>query len=245
MIKKFLLLSLVISGVFADSFNDNVKKLIEGQTGTDIKIIKDVTLKDNKNLKFIIVEIVQNAQRIPMFASKDGKTIIGLSNIFFTSSKADEDMIKKVTEEAMSHNENSQKTAAGNLIGALTPDEYIPLKSKAKNPGTYFIVADPNCGYCKEELKHLDDRLKTHNVNMVVVGMLGEDSQKKAAYLMSKISNEKSQKDKIKLLEKVFSSNFKAPKTIDTSSVKKTTEALFKTGVIQGVPYIYEHKKAL
>lgn len=245
MIKKILLVSAVLSSsLFAASFEDNIKNLIEKQTHAKVKIVSSTDLKDSKNLKVVVVEIADGgAQRVPMFATSDGNTIIGLSNIFFTASKADEDIVSRVTHEAMAYNESGQKEAAGKLINALSPDQYITLKSSAKNPKTYFIVADPNCGYCREELRNVEDRLKTHNVNMVMVGILGEDSQKKAAYLMDNVKSNMSESDKLKNIRKVFSSNFKAPAKIDVSKVATTTESLFKTGVIRGVPYIYEVEK--
>lgn len=242
MIKKILLLSAVLlSSLLAGSFEDNIKNLIEKQTGAKVNVVNSADLKDSKNLKMVIVEVADgSAQRIPMFVTSDGGTIIGLSNIFFTASKADEDIVSKAIDETMAHNESGQKEAAGKLIEALSPDQYITLKSSAKNPKTYFIVADPNCGYCKEELRNIEDRLKTHNVNIVIVGILGEDSQKKAAYLVDKIKSSMSEKDKLQGIKEVFSLNFKAPAKIDTSKVAATTESLFKTGAIRGVPYIYE-----
>ena len=242
MIKKILLASAVLSSsVFAASFEDNVKNLIEKQTSAKVNIISSADLKDSKNLKMVVVEIADgSAQRVPMFATSDGNTIIGLSNIFFTASKADEDVVSKISDEVMAYNENGQKEAAGKLIKALSPDQYITLKSNAKNPKTYFIVADPNCGYCREELRNVEDKLKTHNINMIIVGILGEDSQKKAAYLMDNIKSSMSESDKLKGIREGFSSNFKAQAKIDVSKVMKTTESLFKTGVIRGVPYIYE-----
>ena len=200
MIKKILLVSAVLSSsVFAASFEDNVKNLIEKQTSAKVNIISSADLKDSKNLKMVVVEIADgSAQRVPMFATSDGNTIIGLSNIFFTASKADEDVVSKISDEVMAYNENGQKEAAGKLIKALSPDQYITLKSNAKNPKTYFIVADPNCGYCREELRNVEDKLKTHNINMIIVGILGEDSQKKAAYLMDNIKSSMSESDKLK-----------------------------------------------
>lgn len=242
MIKNILLASTVLSSsLFAASFEDNVKNLIEKQTSAKVNIVNSVDLKDSKNLKIVVIEIADgSAQRVPMFATSDGNTIIGLSNLFFTASKSDEDIVSKVSNDTMAYNENGQKEAAGKLIKALSPDQYITLKSDAKNPKTYFILADPNCGYCREELRNIEDRLKTHNVNMVIVGILGEDSQKKAAYLMDNIKSNMSESAKLKGIREVFSSNFKAPSKIDTSKVSQTTESLFRTGVIRGVPYIYE-----
>ncbi|RDU65595.1 hypothetical protein [Helicobacter sp. MIT 14-3879] len=237
-----ILLALFFGYINAASFDDNLTSLIEKETQTKVKIISTNDLKATKDLKFVIVEIIDNAQRIPMFATKDGKMIIGLSNMFFASEKADEDIIAKASAEAMSHNENSQQMAAGKLIDGLKPEQYITLNSKAKNPKTYFIVADPNCGYCKEEFRNIDEKLKTHNVNIVMVGILGEDSLKKASYAMDNINSKMNEKDKLNKLKEVFSNNFKAPSNIDTTKVKNTTESLFKSGVIRGVPFIYEAK---
>ena len=103
-------------------------------------------------------------------------------------------------------------------------------------------MADPNCGYCKEEFRKIDERLKTQNVNMVMVGILGEDSLKKAASVMSKVKSSDKEKTKLNALKEVFSNNFKAPKSIDTTAIKETSDFLFKSGVIRGVPYIYEVK---
>lgn len=239
MLRVFFLALIAISGAFAASFEDNVKSLLESQ-GAKVSIIETITLKDSKDLVLTIVEIDSNAQRVPLFATKDGNTIIGLSNIFFTKSSSDEAAIKKALDSAMKYNENSQKIAAGKLIGALKPEQYITLKSAAKNPKTMFIVADPNCGYCREEFKKIDTRLKTHNVNIIMVGVLGEDSMKKAAHLVNNTTSAMSERDKMSALREIFSNNFKTPISVDTKAVEATTEFLFASGVIRGVPFIYE-----
>lgn len=243
---KKIAMSLVILGAIgvlnAASFEDNLTKLIEKRTQTKVKIISKSDLKSSKDLKFAIIELDANKQRIPLFATKNGDMIIGLSNIFFTAQNADEDMIDKKVEEIGAHNENSQTIAAGELIKQLKPEQFITLKSSAKNAKTTFIIADPNCGYCKEEFRKIDERLKTQNINMVLVGILGEDSLKKAASVVNKIKSADSEKTKLNALKEMFSNSFKAPKSIDTTAVKETSDFLFKNGVIRGVPYIYEVK---
>ena len=243
---KKLAMSLVLLGAVgalnAASFEDNLTKLIEKQTQTKVKIVSQSNLKASKDLKFVIIEIPNTAQQIPLFATKNGDMIVGLSNIFFTAQSGDEELIGKKVAEIEAHNENSQTIAAGALIKQLKPEQFITLKSKAKNARTTFIIADPNCGYCKEEFRKIDERLKTQNVNIVLVGILGEDSLKKAASVVSKIKSADSEKTKLNALKEVFSNSFKAPKSIDTTAVKDTSDFLFKSGVIRGVPYIYEDK---
>lgn len=236
------LVTLVAIQLNAASFEENIVNLIKNEVKTDVKVISSNNLKGNKDLKFAVIEIVNNSQRIPIFATKDGKMIIGLSNILFISNKDDEKMINDTNKKLMEYNETSQQVAAEKLINQLKPEQYITLKSSAKNPTTTFIVADPNCGYCKEEFRNIDNRLKTSDVNIVLVGILGQDSINKAAYGMSTIKSSMSEKDKLNALKEIFSNNFKAPNNVDTTAVKATTDFLFKNGVIRGTPFIYEKK---
>lgn len=240
---RVILFSLIFFGlVNAASFDEKIANLIQQQTGTAVKIISKSDLKSSKDLKIVIIELDANKQRIPIFVTKNADTIIGMSNIFFTNNDSDKNIIEDKIKELESYNENIQNIAAGELIKQLKPEQFITLKSKAKNAKTVFIIADPNCGYCKEEFRNIDERLKTQNVNMVIVGILGEDSIKKAAWVVDKVKSSDSEKTKLNALKEVFSSTFKAPKNIDTTKVKETTDFLFKGGAIRGVPYIYEVK---
>lgn len=240
---RIILFSLIFFGLAnAASFDEKIADLIQQQTGTAIKIISRSDLKSSKDLKLVIIELKPNKQRIPIFVTKNADTIIGMSNIFFTSNDSDKNIIDDKIKELESYNENIQSIAAGELIKQLKPEQFIALKSKAKDAKTVFIIADPNCGYCKEEFRNIDERLKTQNVNMVIVGILGEDSIKKAAWVVNKIKSSDSEKTKLNALKEVFSTTFKAPKNIDTTKVKETTDFLFKSGAIRGVPYIYEVK---
>lgn len=241
--RVFFSIFFVISFSFSASFEDTIKDLIEKQTGTKINVISTQDFKDNKNLKIAVIEVLNNAQQLPVIVTKDGGMVIGISNIFFTSSSNDESIVKNIADKINENNKNSQQKAASNIIKDLKSSQYVSIKSTAKNPKTYFIISDPNCGYCREELKSIDEKLKTHNVNMVPVGMLGEDSAKKSAYILSKVSSNMSSEDKVKLFRDVYSSSFKTPKNIDTSTISETTKFIFSTGVINGVPFIYEDNK--
>lgn len=237
---KILLSIFFIANLLSASFEDNIKSLIEKNTDAKIKVVSTHDLKDNKDLKIVVIEIEGNFEQLPIIATKDGNMIIGMSNIFFTNSSNDEGIVKELSNKILKSNQDSQQKAASNIIKGLTKEQYVSIKSSAKNAKTYFIISDPNCGYCREELKDIDNKLKTHNVNMVPVGMLGEDSEKRSTYILNKITTNMSDKDKVKLFKEVYSNSFKSPKTIDTSKVKDTTKYIFSKGVINGVPFIYE-----
>lgn len=240
--KVFFSVFCFVSFSFSASFEETVKSLIEKQTDTKVNVVMTKDFKDNKNLKIAVIEIENNAQQLPILATKDGSMIVGISNIFFTSSSSDESIVKDIADKILENNKNSQQKAASGIIKELKPEQYVSIQSNTNSKKTYFIVSDPNCGYCREELKNIDEKLKTHNVNLVPVGMLGEDSAKKSAYILSKVSSNMNSKDKVKLLREVYSNNFKSPKNIDVSKVSETTKFIFSTGIINGVPFIYEDK---
>lgn len=240
--KVFFSVFCFVSFSFSASFEETVKSLIEKQTDTKVNVVMTKDFKDNKNLKIAVIEIENNAQQLPILATKDGSMIVGISNIFFTSSSSDESIVKDIADKILENNKNSQQKAASGIIKELKPEQYVSIQSNTNSKKTYFIVSDPNCGYCRDELKNIDEKLKTHNVNLVPVGMLGEDSAKKSAYILSKVSSNMNSKDKVKLLREVYSNNFKSPKNIDVSKVSETTKFIFSTGIINGVPFIYEDK---
>ena len=238
--KIIIALTLTFGVILAGSYEDNIKSIIEKETSTKINVVKYKDFKDNKALRVAVIEIENELQQIPVITNKEGDMIIGLSNLFFTKSINDENIVKEIANEILANNENKEQKAAAPIIEKLQPNEYVSIKSDAKDPKTYFIISDPNCGYCREELRRVEEKLKTHNINMVVVGMLGEDSLKRSAYILSKVNDNMNNAEKLKIIRDAYSNNFKTPKTIDTSKVKTTTDGIFSSGVIRGTPFIYE-----
>lgn len=234
---KHILLSILLCGASFAAFEDEVKSLLEAEMDMSVNIISVREL--NKDFKVVLVKIGKSNEIVPLLATKNGREVIVAQALLSKDAKTTESYLK-IINEVMTQNKESGAAEAGKLIKQLKSEQYIALKSEAKNAKTMFIVSDPNCGYCKNEFRQIDEKLKTHNINMVMVGILGEDSLKKSAYAFSKLNAKSSQGDKMNVLKEIFSANFKAPKNIDTSKIKATNELLFSTGAIRGVPYIYE-----
>ena len=144
--KIMCMLTIAANITFAGSYEDTIKSIIEKETNTKINVIKYKDFKDNKGLRVAVIEIENELQQIPIITNDKGDMIVGLSNLFFTKSMDDENIVKEIANEIMANNESKEQKAAAPIIDKLQPSEYISMKSEAKDAKTYFIISDPNCG---------------------------------------------------------------------------------------------------
>lgn len=234
MLKFFFLLIVSLLGINILNANDAVlKKTIENEGGVNVKIIKS----DNTNIKDLKIVILEqpNGIWLPVLASSDGKTIMGDPSILISSDDKFKDALQNAGLQAQKHNKDITDK---NILAVFKqyPQNVVSLEGGDKTHTTYMIV-DPNCPYCYQEIQKLDDTLKTSNVKMLVVGALGQDSVKKAASFYNELKNQKTQQDKISLIKKVFERNYKADPNVDISHMMDIGKSLSQAG-LQAVPYI-------
>ncbi|PAF43145.1 hypothetical protein [Helicobacter sp. 11S02596-1] len=214
--------------------NAQLEKMIKDNEGLDVKVV------DSKptNIKSIqIVSLEQpNGLRIPVLASDDGKTIIGISELLISSDEAFKNALKTAYQDATKHNKTITDNQVLKLFQKYQKNYVLKLDGKNKSKTTYMVV-DPNCPYCYQEIQKLDETLQNSNVEMLVVGALGMDSIKKAASFYEDIKNKKSQKDKIALLKAVFEKSYQPNQNVDISAITSIGKELAQAGV-NGVPYI-------
>lgn len=82
------MLLLSISTSFGASFEDTLKATIKSNTKQDIKILKIQNLQSSPDVKLVLIAV--GNMQVPIFASKDGKLVMGVSNVFFAH-KSEED----------------------------------------------------------------------------------------------------------------------------------------------------------
>ena len=230
-ITKILLLALFAQvGLYAG--NADLEKFFKNR-GYDAKIVysKDSGLL---GLQFVIAE--QRGFWIPFLADSKKKILIGVAQDMVISddkefSKALEEIIKQVRE----HNQKSTDNA---VIDVFKKYSQMSVKLEGANPkNTTYIVLDANCPYCKDEIKNLDSYLKQGNVELMIVGVLGVDSAKKAATFYANIKHKKSQSDKLAYIKSVFEPSFKADSNSNAEGMMSVNIALSEAG-LRGVPYI-------
>ncbi|PAF42588.1 disulfide isomerase [Helicobacter sp. 11S03491-1] len=237
---------LVLSGLQAN-VEQNIIKIIQQQTGKKISVLKVDSLQSNPEFKIAIIQDLDTQYKIPVFVSKDGNIVIGLSNVFFSDNQKDATLVNEIYKKTQDFNTQQQNSAKLNRMFESIPDDYvISLPSSVKgNKKIVYIVSDPMCPHCQQELREIDSRLKDANVKMVVVGFLGKNSIIKSALILEKIKSAKTPGEKITILKQVYSPAYEAKDASqkDMKRVENITKKVSDTEIINYVPYIYEYKK--
>lgn len=240
----FALISL--AGLLQASAEENIVQMLQKQTGKKVSVTDFFSLKSNSDIKIAVIEDLETKYKIPMLVSKDGELAIGLSNVFFSENEKDAMLISGIYEKAQMSNTQQQNSAKLNALFESIPSDYvisIPSTTKDNKKVTY-IVSDPNCPHCQNELKQIDSRLKESNVKMVVVGFMGKGSTTKAALVQEKVKSAKTSAEKISILKQIYTPTYSVDgaKDKEIKKVENITQKILESDLIKFVPYIYEYK---
>lgn len=220
----------------ASKLSDMLEKVI----GEKTKILKEIPLKEDPNLKFVVLQ-TSSGEKAVIMANKAESVIyvVPAPQAFITANEQDSAALIDEVRMIQQYNENFKTHKAVKDVIAKIPQDYI-ISLKGKNPKkTYYIVSDPLCPHCQNELQNIEKRLQNGNVKMIVVGMMGEQSSKKAAEIYREAKKSKSDSDKIALLKKVYNPNYKSSGG-DEKIVQDVTKALIGKDKVNGTPYIIE-----
>lgn len=246
MTKKVLfILSLFFCFMYAD-IQSNLTKLVKEKTQQDVKVKEVYDLKLDSNFKVVVLEDITSKTQIPVLTDKNGNMLSALTNVFFSQNDEDVKLIESLLSKIQAQNDKQINSAAINKLLESIPSDYvIRLDSTTKNNKKItYIVSDPMCPHCQDELRHIDERLKESNVYMVLVAYMGQDSQNKAAIILEKIKTLKNTKQKVDLLQQIYATTFE-PKETNAKEIKKVqniTKKIADSGLIKGVPFVYEYK---
>lgn len=237
----------IFFGLLQAGVEENIVQMLQKQTGKKVSVTEIVSLSSQSNLKIVVIEDLETKYKIPMLATKDGGLVVGLSNVFFSDNEKDAALINKTYEQAQAFNLQQQNSVKLNALFDSIPDDYvISIPSTAKNNQKItYIVSDPSCPHCQDELKQIDSRLKESNVKIIIVGFLGKGSITKAALIQEKIKSVKTPAEKISTLQKIYAPSYQAEgsKDREVKKVENITQKILESNLIKFVPYIYEYKK--
>lgn len=201
-----------------------------------------------QGFSFVVVE--QNGFWIPLLTNDSGRVVLGISpNLIFST---DEKFQAKLEALLQKVSANNKQVADKGVLKVF--EKYASRTITLPNPAaksTIYMVLDPNCPYCRDEVKKLEEYAKDSTLVLMVVGIIQQSSINKAAAFAKLIQNAKTKNEQIVVLKRVFDKSF------DPSSVRfaKETEQgdisstlmmmgleLQKAG-LQGVPYIIKEPK--
>ena len=215
------------------------KKLLESKTKRTLEIVSFSPL-DSSNLFLLVIQDKLNGYKT-LFISDEKQQNLVVASAFFSS---DDTVSKRVSQELKAistHNFNTQNSAKLNALFASIPKDYA-ITITGATPKKFYIVSDPMCSHCQEELAHIEEKLQTHTVVMIPVGLLGQDSLYKAADIARQIRSTKTPKEQIQILRKIYARTY-APTTANDeiySKVIRVTNSIRDSKLIEGVPFIYE-----
>ena len=231
-----------LCGVFALPLSAGVKedaiKVLEGQTGAKFEVISFEPLKGSKQF-LLVVKDTKNGYQSVIITDEKQKSMI--APMAFFGDKEDAKFVATQLEKANAYNFKLQNAATLDKLFASIPQDYAIRLQGASNKITY-IVSDPMCVHCQQELSQIESKLAKGTVVMVLVSFLGQDSLQKSAEIISKIKSAKTPKEQISLIRSVYATTHKASpqKQEYTSQVSAITKELASSNLIEAVPFIYE-----
>ncbi len=231
-----LIFGILCFGMFVNNIlaKDNIKEiqqLLKDRTSLDFKVISNS--KDSlKGISFVVVES-PSGERLGLLASQNGDYIVPISDGI--SANNSNNSLKLAIENVNQYNKNNKDTKVIELFKKY--EEFIlkiPSSNKTKN--TTYMILDTTCPYCLQEVSMLDQYLKDSNLEILIVGILGQKAHNRAAGYYQELQGTKTREQKINLLKKVFKRDY-SPTITNEAIATKMSEASLEAGV-QGVPYI-------
>lgn len=245
---KKIAISLLFLGLganlFAQSVNENIQNVLKEISGFDTKVISVDKLKSVNGVSVAILEDASE-QRFPIFVSNDGKSVWALSQFFKFSDESDNELIMKKISELEGVNDSLKNTKIDDMLKSLPREGFVNINAKIKTDKLLTIVTDPDCPYCRKDLEQFKNHLQNANVRVVFAPVHDQRAFVKSQLI---INETKSMTDSDKIIA-VFEKYYKdIPLTdeqmkLDTTVVERTTNVIFGSGLIRGVPYVHEGTK--
>ena len=238
-----LYLSSALGASFESAFESTLQATIKANTNQNIKVLKVQDLKSSPDVKFVLIEA--GDMQVPLFASKDGKVIMGASNVFFTADSSDIGSVGSLMKQSDSAKRPDNATLQS-FFKRINKDEFVVLEStNKKSKKITYIVSDPNCPGCQKELGNIEERLKEGDVYMLLVGFVGQDSPIKSSMIKDRLLDVKDNATKLKVLREVYAPKSAVPSSyanIDIKDIMKINQMVANAG-IKSVPFVYESEK--
>lgn len=236
----FVLFLLGFTSFAFANFERNFKQGIKDLTDIDVEIQIKKKLK-SFNGEYFVIGRTKGGDIFPVIVSQDGKYFIGLSNVM----NFDKDDSKMITEEINKAGEakmKADKKELKKLFSGFKESDFVALKGEGKDLPTKIVVTDPDCPYCRKHLEEIESELKSANIKFIFAPVHDEEAFIKAQLILNESAKVKDSDKKIAILRKYYKDiklSDKEKKT-DIKQVKFTTERIFGSGLIRGVPFIFD-----
>lgn len=240
--KKTLIFLFLPIAVFAGSFEDNLKNLIQDKMKISVSIVDSAPVKGIKGLRIVTFEDTAKKQRFPMLTDIQGKTVISFQG-FVSENKETESSLSDAFAKIQQYNEKGKNEQLDKLFASIPEKNMITLNNGKKR--TLYVVSDPECPYCRKELGEIEKRLEEANLKIIIAPVHGKSSYIKGEMIYQVAQKAKSNKEIIAAMKKYFDKGYKLSakeEKVEPKIIQENTQIIFSTGLIRGVPFVHESK---
>ena len=245
---KKIIYVLAACAVFALGANANeaefVKNLKQSLNDKNAQLISIDKLNSLNGLNLLIVR--SGEKKEAFLASDDGKSLVAVTEEPKLADAADAALFKMRTQIL----KDARDIAALELLKSIDPARFAYIESFDKNnPFVTYIVGDPECPYCVEEMKRITKYLRNSNVKLIFAPVHGKSAFIKSALVLKhlKALSPSDQKGAIDVIEKYYNKDAQVSDAdvskAELDAVYADTKTLFSKGVIKSVPYVIKAKK--
>lgn len=245
---KKIIYILAACAAFAFGANANeaefVKNLKQSLNDKNAQLISIDKLNSLNGLNLLIVR--SGDKKEAFLASDDGKSLVAITEEPKLADAADVALFKMRTQIL----KDARDAAALELLKSIDPARFAYIESFDKNnPYVTYIVGDPECPYCAEEMKRITKHLRNSNVKLIFAPVHGKSAFIKSALILKhlKTLSPSDQKGAIDVIEKYYNKDAQVNDAdvskAELDAVYADTKTLFSKGVIKSVPYVIKTKK--
>ena len=245
---KKIIYILAACAAFALGANANeaefVKNLKQSLNDKNAQLISIDKLNSLNGLNLLIVR--SGDKKEAFLASDDGKSLVAITEEPKLADAADVALFKMRTQIL----KDARDAAALELLKSIDPARFAYIESFDKNnPYVTYIVGDPECPYCIEEMKRITKHLRNSNVKLIFAPVHGKSAFIKSALVLKQLKalSPSDQKGAIDVIEKYYDKDVQVSDAdvskAELDAVYADTKTLFSKGVIKSVPYVIKVKK--
>lgn len=245
---KKIIYILAACAAFALGANANeaefVKNLKQSLNDKNAQLISIDKLNSLNGLNLLIVR--SGDKKEAFLASDDGKSLVAITEEPKLADAADVALFKMRTQIL----KDARDAAALELLKSIDPARFAYIESFDKNnPYMTYIVGDPECPYCAEEMKRITKHLRNSNVKLIFAPVHGKSAFIKSALVLKQLKalSPSDQKGAIDVIEKYYNKDAQVSDAdvskAELDAVYADTKTLFSKGVIKSVPYVIKTKK--
>lgn len=245
---KKIIYVLAACTAFALGVNANeaefVKNLKQSLNDKNAQLISIDKLNSLNGLNLLIVR--SGDKKEAFLASDDGKSLVAVTEEPKLADATDAALFKMRTQIL----KDARDAAALELLKSIDPARFAYIESFDKNnPYMTYIVGDPECPYCIEEMKRITKHLRNSNVKLIFAPVHGKSAFIKSALILKQLKtlSPSDQKGAIDVIEKYYNKDAQVNDAdiskAELDAVYADTKTLFSKGVIKSVPYVIKVKK--